>query len=103
MCAALNGKVEQVTWAETHPARQVEEKLQPRKLLTNLEYTTQLNNVDAACQIIRLDWHDCLAPNYIPPEQYQVVIGFPLCPCTHPPVPPPTPDVALYVCQCLYL
>lgn len=51
------------------------EQLQPRKLLSNLEYTTLLNKVEDRTSITRLDWHQCLTPQYTPAERFPVVMG----------------------------
>ena len=53
----------------------VEEKLQPRKLLSNLAYGMELNGVEEACSIMRLDWHACLDLNFQPSELFPVIIG----------------------------
>jgi hypothetical protein len=71
----------------------VEEALQPRQLLSNLEYTLQLNRVDTSSSIIRLDWHQCLAPDYRPAETFDVIIGIFLV------LLPPPPRASVCLCS----
>eukprot|EP00960_Hanusia_phi_P046280 757734-Hanusia_phi.AAC.4 len=42
----------------------VERALQPRNLLENLHVNVELNQLQDKCDVVRLDWHSCLADSF---------------------------------------